>query len=151
MNRLYAEGTLCRFSAAAGKDRAHKSTELMNNNNHVFAKAEETSNSARQHAWGQANNVLYVYFHRSLKTTTVGSPVFCTCIIEHTYISALLFSHSAHLILTLGFGKSLVRERTLKKNDTYTARHYYLADVQTIHPLVALVLSKRILHAREKD
>ena len=94
-----------------------------------------------------ANNVLYVYFHRSLKTTTVGSPVFCTCIFEHTYISALLFSHSAHLILTLGFGKSLVRERTVKKNDTYTARHYYLADVQTIHPLVALDLSKRILHA----
>ena len=57
MNRLYAEGTLCRFSAAAGKDRAHKSTELMNNNNHVFAKAEETSNSARQHAWGQQRSV----------------------------------------------------------------------------------------------
>ena len=96
-----------------------------------------------------ANNVLYVYFHRSLKTTTVvGSPVFCTIALANlnTYISALLFSHSAHLILTLGFGKSLVRERTLKKNDTYTARHYYLADVQTIHPLVALDLSKRILH-----
>jgi len=59
MNRLYAEGTLCRFSEAAGKNTQVELTEPMNNN-HVFASAEKTtsSNSVRQHG---ANKVLYVY------------------------------------------------------------------------------------------
>ena len=124
-------------------------TEPMNNN-HVFASAEKTtsSNSVRQHG---ANKVLYVYCHRSLKTTTVGSPVFCTCIFQHLYFCSTFFAQC-----TFNFNFGIWEESTpwtyCEKNDTYTARHY-LADVQTIYSpsCCSWPLSKRILHAREKD
>ena len=131
----------------------HTSQQNWWTNNHVFAKAEETSNSARQHAWGQQRSVrVFSSVPKDDHCCWISCVLHnCTCKFEHLYFCSTFFAQC-----TFNFNFGIWEESTpwtyCEKNDTYTARHY-LADVQTIYSpsCCSWPLSKRILHAREKD